>query len=171
MYVFTLGAEYVKKLKLYLDASAIGYLDEQTSPNEMNDMLALWTEIQQGRYSVILSEVTLNELNANKNRKKVNILINYLADISYNIVKVDLEIERIAELVKTNGLLLSDKKRNDRLHIGCAIVSGCDILVSYNFKDLANVMTIKGVRGVSSISGYGNIDIVPAAMLIGKGDD
>ena len=161
----------MKKLKLYLDASAIGYLDEQTSLKQMNDMLALWAEIRQGKYNVMLSEVTLNELNANKNRDKVNTLVNYLAEISYDIIEIDQEIERVAELVKTNGLLVSDKKYNDRLHIGCAIVTGCDVLVSYNFKDLANVMTIKGVRGVSSISGYGNIDIVPAEMLIGKGDD
>jgi len=40
----------MKKLKLYLDTSAIGYLDEQSDPKEMNDMLTLWEQIKQGRY-------------------------------------------------------------------------------------------------------------------------
>jgi len=47
------------------------------------------------------------------------------------------------------------------------------VLVSYNFKNLANVRVIKGVRGISILSGYGNvnIDIVPAAMLINEDGD
>jgi hypothetical protein len=50
------------------------------------------------------------------------------------------------------------------------MVSGCDILVSYNFKHLANVRIIKGVRGISSIAGYGNLEIMPASMFIEDGE-
>ena len=60
-----LEAMQMKKLKLYLDASAIGYLDEQTSPVEMNDMLLLWEAIKEEKYEVALSEITLDEINAN----------------------------------------------------------------------------------------------------------
>lgn len=160
--------ENMKKLRIYLDTSAIGYLDEQTNPQEMADMLVLWEGIKQGRYDAMLSEVTLAELGANKNEAKVDILTEFLREIRYGFVTVNDEIEQIADLVKSTGLLISDRHQNDRLHIGCAIVSGCDVLVSYNFKNLANVRVIKGVRGISILSGYGNanIDIVPAAMLI-----
>ena len=157
----------MKKLKLYFDASAIGYLDEQSHSNEMSDMLSLWEEIKQGRYSIALSYVTLNEINAIRNTEKLNTLLQHLAEVTYETIAANDEIERVAELVKTTGLLVPDKCENDRLHIGCAIVYGCDILVSYNFNHLANVKTIRGVRGISNLSGYGNIDIMPASMLIG----
>ena len=154
----------MKKLKLYLDASAIGYLDEQTNLSEQKDMLSLWEDIKQGKYDVSLSEVTLNEINAIKNVDKVNTLLQYLAEISYETITINDEINKIAALVKSNQLL-SDKHENDRLHIGCAVVAGCDILVSYNFKHLVNVKTIKGVRGIASLSGYNSIDIMTPAMF------
>ena len=158
----------MKKLKIYLDTSAIGYLDEHTSPNEMSDMRVLWDEIKHDKYDVVLSEVTLVELNARKNEDKVETLTDYLNEIHYDLIKVNDEVETVANLVKSTGLLISDKHQNDRLHIGCAITSGCDVLVSYNFKNLANIRVIKGVRGISILSGYGNVnmDIIPAAMLI-----
>jgi len=160
----------MKKLKLYLDASAIGYLDEQTSLKEMSDMLSLWESIKQGKYDVVLSEITLDEINANLNTDKVNTLVQFLAEIQYDTITLNDEINRIAELVKSNQLLISDKHQNDRLHIGCAIVNGCDILVSYNFKHLVNVRTIKGVRGIASLSGYNSIDIMTPAMFTEEGD-
>ena len=158
----------MKKLKLYFDASAIGYLDEQTSPQEMNDMLTLWEEIKQGKYDAALSEVTLEEIGAIANIEKLSTLTDYLTEITYDIINVNTEVKRVANLVRTNQLLISDKHENDRLHIGCAVVSGCDVLVSYNYKHLVNVGTIKGVRAISQLGGYGNLDIMPAAMLIQK---
>ena len=161
----------MKKLKLYLDTSAIGYLDEQSNPKEMNDMLILWDQIKQGRYDAIVSQVTLGELSSNLNTDKVRVLFEFLSEISYDIVDVDVEVKKVAALVKTNGLLISDKCEADRLHIGCAVAHDCDVLVSFNFKHLVNVQTIKGVRAISNLCGYGNIDIMPAAMLIEKGED
>jgi predicted nucleic acid-binding protein len=161
----------MKKLKIYLDTSAIGYLDERTSPKEMSDMLTLWDKIKGNEYDAVISEVTLNEINDNKNLEKKEVLIRFLSEIPYVTTLIDTEVERIAELVKINGLLTSDKHRNDRLHIGCAIVCGCDVLVSLNFKHLVNVKTIKGVRGIANLGGYGHLEIVPPNMLIQEGDD
>ena len=90
----------------------------------------------------------------------------YLAQIEYYIAETGIIAERIAELVRVNGLLIADKHKNDRLHIGTAIESNCDIIVLMNFKHLVNVATIRGVRAISSLEGYGNIDIIqPIAMV------
>ena len=77
-----------------------------------------------------------------------------------------------SNLVKKNELLIADKHHNDRLHIGCAFVTGCDIIVSMNFKHLVNVKIIRGVRAISNIEGYKNIDIIqPAALVEEEGAD
>jgi len=109
----------------------------------------------------------LKEINAIRDVEKLNTLLQHLSEITYETINADDEVEKIAELVKTTGLLVPEKCENDRLHIGCAVVHGYDILVSYNFNHLANVKTIRGVRGISNLCGYGNIDIMPASMLIG----
>ena len=89
-----------------------------------------------------------------------------MAQIEYTVVETGSVAERIAELVKVNGMLVADKHKNDRLHIGTAIENNCDIIVSMNFKHLVNVTTIRGVRAISTLEGYGNVDIIqPIAMV------
>ena len=158
----------MKKLKIYIDTSAIGYLDENEEKyiNDKEAMLALWDSIKNNEFDVAISELTLDELNDNKNMDKLNILMDYLAQIEYDIVETGSIAERIAELVKVNGMLVADKHKNDRLHIGTAIENNCDIIVSMNFKHLVNVTTIRGVRAISNLEGYKNIDIIqPIAMV------
>ena len=144
----------LKKLKIYLDTSAIGYLDERESPNDMKAMFTLWDDIKNLKYDAVISALTFRELNDNKNNEKLNTLLGYIAQIEYETIGITAEAEHIADLIRKNELLISDKNHNDRLHIGCAFVAGCDVIVSMNFKHLVNVTTIRGVRAISNLEGY-----------------
>ena len=158
----------MKKLKIYIDTSAIGYLDENEEKysKDKEAMLALWDRIKNHEFIVVISELTLDELNATQNTDKHKALMDYLTEIEYNIAETSSIAEHIAELVKINGMLVADKHKNDRLHIGTAIENDCDIIVSLNFKHLVNVTTIRGVRAISALGGYKNIDIIqPKAMV------
>jgi len=73
----------MKKLKIYIDTSAIGYLDEQESPREMSEMRLLWELIKRGTYEVAISPVVIRELMANKNAEKRDKLLEYLKQIEY----------------------------------------------------------------------------------------
>ncbi|MDR3020616.1 MAG: hypothetical protein LBU66_06910 [Treponema sp.] len=66
--------------------------------------------------------------------------------------------------------ILKEKDRDDCVHIGTAIVSQCDYIVSWNFKHMVNVKTIKGVRAITNLHGYSNVDIVQPTMLVEKED-
>ena len=46
------------------------------------------------------------------------------------------------------------KSRDDALHIACAVIGKCDMLLSWNFKHLVRVKTNEGVRIVSAKLGY-----------------
>jgi predicted nucleic acid-binding protein len=162
----------VKKIKIYLDTSAIGYLDEKTSPKEMSDMLSLWEMIKSDDYSVVISDITLDEIRQNRNTNKVETLLNFIAEISYERICVSDDIIKISKIVKQNGLIVADKHYSDRLHIGCAINSECDVIVSMNFKHLVNVTTIRGVRAISILESNRSIDIVsPASLIYREGAD
>jgi predicted nucleic acid-binding protein len=163
------GGDSLKKLKLYLDTSFIGYLHQPSMPKEQEESRKLLELIQQGEFDVFISEVVLRELTKTGNAEVRNILFSYLNDIEYTLAKITPEVIEIAELIKTVGLL-TEKNADDCLHIGCAVTNNCDVLVSWNFKHLANVRTVNGVRAISNLKGYGNINIVPPAMLIEKGD-
>jgi len=158
----------LKKLKIYLETSAIGYLceDDVIYTKDKEAMHALWLRIINNDFDVIISKLTLDEINANQNTDKLNNIMDYINKIMFQVVETGSIAVRIADTVRINGLLISDKHRNDRLHIGIAIENNCDIIVSMNFKHLVNVATIRGVRAISNLEGYGNIDIIqPIAMV------
>ena len=156
------------RMKLYFDTSAIGFLDEPANPKEMADMHSLWEKLKDEEYEIFLSMVTIQEINDNKNKEKVRILYEYLAQIKYTTLEFTDEVVRIADLVKKSGLLTLDKHLNDRFHIGFAIVFGMDFLISMNFKDLANASTNKSVQRITLSEGYGSILIIPPVMMIGR---
>ena len=94
----------MRKLKIYLDTSAIGYLDEQESPKEMAEMKALWQDIKMGKYEVYLSQITLEEIYANQNKDKVKVLTNYLSEIEYAIIEIKMTfLEELREIRAVDG--------------------------------------------------------------------
>ena len=153
-----------------MDTSIIGYLYQETQPEKMAETQALWKKIKNGDYDVIISNLLLEELSNNPNEEIKNILLGFLAEIDYEIVSVTSEIERLAVLIISQGIL-TKKSYEDCLHIATALVNDCNLLVSWNFKHLVNIKTINGVRAISNLEGYRSIDIVPPTLLIQEGDE
>ena len=159
----------MKKLKIFLDASAISNLYQDNMPNEMADMKTLWNMIEQGEYEMVFSTLVEHELSRIADPQKNAIIKDYIDQIGCEPCELTTEMEDIANLIIKHGIL-KQKDYNDCMHIACAMVTGCDCLVSYNFDDINNVKTMKGVRTISLLQGYGDIDIVTAASLIKKGE-
>ena len=104
-----------------------------------------------GEFDVVPSEVTFNEMHSNLNIDKIRKLSDFLLEIPYERINVDDEVRRIADVLRKTGIIPLDKRQNDRLHIGYALVSGANILLSMNFKHLVNVQTIMVVKGIATI--------------------
>ena len=160
----------MKIQKIYLDTSIIGYLYQDTQPEKMAETQKLWELIKNGVYEVIISNLLLEELSNNPNEGVKNTLLGFLAEIDYEIVPVTPEIERIAVMIISQGIL-TKKSYEDCLHIATAFVNDCNLLVSWNFKHLVNIKTINGVRAISNLEGYRNIDIVAPTLFIQEGDE
>jgi len=159
----------MKKLKLYLDSNVIGKLDDHDNPSDMAIAKRLLNKIKRDKYDVVISEITLTEVNNILDPIKKKTLTDYFKEINYESIFLSDEVERITSLVKKNGLITSDKQINDRYHIGYALVSRADVLVSMNFNHLVNIKTIRGVKGIAAVEGYHSIDIMPPVMVIGMG--
>ena len=158
----------MKKLKLFLDTSVISHLDAQDAPEKMQDTHELWSEIKRGTYDVIISDIVIEEV-MRCPQPKLDVLLGFLAEIEYQRIDTDDEMEEIASQIITLGIL-KEKNRDDCMHISAAVASGCDFLVSWNFKHMVNVKTIRGVRAVTNLLGYNNIDIVQPTMLVEQED-
>lgn len=154
----------MKKLKIYLDTSVISHLLAEDTPEKMADTRTLWNEIKHGKYTVIISDVTIAELSQCA-EEKFNRLLAFVRQIQFETFEVDDEAKNLANQYIKNEVL-RPKSYDDCLHIACSVLSCCDLLVSWNFKHLVNFKTIKGVRIVNALNNYNEIGILSPSMLI-----
>ena len=133
----------MKKLKVYLDTSVISHLDQLDAPEKMKETKKLWEILKDKElYEVYISDVVLEEINRCKEGKR-RILLNYLYDMEYNEIETNDSIVELAEKIIDFGIL-KQKSYDDCRHIASAILAGCDIITSWNFKHIVNVKTVRG---------------------------
>ena len=150
----------MKKLKVYLDTSVISHLYQLDAPEKMEETRKLWEILKdKNLYEVYISDIVKDELGKCR-EEKLGILIDYLYDMEYNVIETD---ENIVEL--------AGKNMDDCKHIAAAILSGCDIITSWNFKHIVNVKTVRGVKVITTLEGYKDLLIYPPSVLLEKGDD
>jgi predicted nucleic acid-binding protein len=159
----------MKKLKIYLDTSVISHLDQKEKPERMAESHKLWDMIKAGKFEVVISDVTITELNDNKDDAKRQKLLDYLAEIDYMLIKSDKRsIEIASRFVDLN--ILKQKNFDDCQHIANAVVGGADAIVSWNFRHIVNHKTITGVKAVTALEGYKDLLIYSPSSLT-EGDE
>lgn len=94
----------MKKMKIYLDTSVISHLDHPDAPEKMSDSQKLWEMFKTGKYTAVLSNVTLDEINRCRD-KKLEILMEYLAQIEYEVIFADENTIKLAEKFIDFGIL------------------------------------------------------------------
>lgn len=152
------------KLKVYLDTSVISHLAQDDAPEKMADTLALWELFKAGAFEVYLSTVTLSELN-NCPEPKRSLLFDFITQIKFTPIEIDESMDSVARQLIDMGIL-TRKSFDDCLHIAAAVIQGCDCIISWNFKHLVNIKTIRGVRAITSLGGYKNIEICNPSVLL-----
>ena len=159
--------ESSRKLKVYLDTSIISYLDQQDAPEKMQETIEVWERIKTGLYDIYISDVVLREINDCKEEEKRNTLVGHLKEIEYHLISVDEATVQLAEKIIANGIL---KKKNfdDCQHISAAILADCDIIISWNFKHIINVKTIRGIKVITTMEGYKDLLIYPPSALLSE---
>lgn len=156
------------KLRVYLDTSVISHLLQEDVPEKMADTRQLWEMFRNGKYDVYLSTVTLEELKGCSEPKQSE-LFDYLGLIDYTLVQIDDNVADISQQIIEMGIL-TKKSYDDCQHIGAAIVSECDCIISWNFKHIVNIKTIKGIRAITHLESYKDIDIMNPSVLLGGGE-
>ena len=150
-------------MKFYVDTSVWGgYYDKEFSK---------WTipfieQVREGRFSVVLSDVTLNELqNA---PEKVQDLPATIPPQFIETVTISDEQFTLAGHYITEGVL-TPKFYSDAQHIAIASILKVDSLVSWNFKHMVNFFRIKQYNAINLKFGYQAIDIrTPKEVTYGE---
>ena len=154
----------MEKLKVYLDTSVISHLMQEDVPEKMADTLKLWDMFKDGKYDVYLSTVTLEEVSDCPEPKRSK-MYSYLEQIDYTPIEITDDMSDIAQQIIDMGIL-TQKSYDDCQHIAAAVIYGCDCIISWNFKHIVNIKTIRGVRAITNLKGYKPIEILNPSVLL-----
>ncbi len=146
----------MKRTKIYLDTSVINFLYADDVPEFKKITEEFFAYVKEGkRFDVYISDVVINEINKTNDQKRKKKLLSVIE--CYRLTKLtsdrDIEISTLAEIYLNKGVI-PRSKINDALHIAYAVVFEMDVLLSWNFKHLANIKREREVLLVNMGNGY-----------------
>jgi hypothetical protein len=144
----------MKKLRIYLDTSVVNFLFAEDAPDFRRVTEEFFNRHAQ-KYELFASEVVILEIERDPDPQHRRRLLDALHRHPITLLPSDPEVERLADLYLARGIIPA-KKREDALHVGYATVHGLDILLSWNFKHLANVRREGLIAAANEHEGYGH---------------
>ena len=149
-----------RKLVLYIDTSVIGgYFDIEF---EVETKL-LFESVLNNEFDLMFSNITEDELlNA---PEQVSRLLSNIPERNKTRIELTDEAVQLADTY-INENVVGKTSRGDCFHIALATIHKADILVSWNFKHIVNVIRIRGYNAVNMKLGYPTIDIRSPKELI-----
>lgn len=127
----------------------------------------LFERIKNFEFEIIYSNITEQELVEAPEKIKATTIL--LPKDSTEYVKSDIETAKLARKYIEEGVV-GPTSYADCLHIALATKHNANILVSWNFKHIVNVVRIVGYNSVNTSEGYKPIDIRSPRELINYED-
>ena len=144
----------MKKLRIYLDTSVINFVFADDAPDFMRATIDFF-ENYANFYELYISDVVVLEIDRDPDIEHRKELIAVLTKHRINMLSHDNvdEIRQLANRYIEKGVL-PKRKMEDAMHVAYATVYEMDILLSWNFKHLANVKTEARILAVNVEEGY-----------------
>src|SRR5580704_6001106 len=137
-----------RPLRVYADTSVFGGCFDDEFKAES---VGFFEEVRQGRFIVVVSNVTLDELEL-----APDLVRGVLADLppqQVEIVSASPESDALRDAY-LEAAVVGPASINDAAHIAVATISKVDLVVSWNFKHIVHFERIGGYEGVNSLRGY-----------------
>jgi len=137
----------------YIDTSVIGgYFDIEFE----KETKLLFNAIRDNKFDIVFSSVTEDELlNA---PEQVRNLLSTVPEANKTRIELTEEALQLADSYIAENVV-GKTSREDCFHIALATIYKADVLVSWNFKHIVNVIRIRGYNAVNMKLGYQTIDI------------
>jgi predicted nucleic acid-binding protein len=150
----------VKIPTLYLDTSVIGGRFDEEFKGATRE---LFRQANLGLYQLFVSVVTESEIQ-NAPAEVQKLFIETFASAE-QILPLTEESEKLARAYVTAGVV-SPNYVDDARHVAIATVEQINLVVSWNFKHLANYRREMGFNGVNCLQGYRPVRILTPMELI-----
>lgn len=159
----------MKKTKLYLDTSVPSFLFADDSPERREVTIQFWDILKLGLYDIVISEVLLTEISRSEIPSALE-LEDRLSELVVEIVSVNEDIFSLAQKYIDEGII-PQKYQDDALHIALATYNEADAVISWNFKHMVKLKTIRGVNGINKMLGYKELEILTPQSWLQEDDN
>jgi predicted nucleic acid-binding protein len=153
----------MNNFKIYLDTSVISAYFDFYKPLRQN-ITQKWFQNNGCEFDLHISLLVLEEIGNNTDRKLMSDMLNLLNMFSAKVLELNGEIYRLAELYRKKVL---PKEISDTLHIAAASYYSLDAVVSWNFRHIVNLKTMKAICEINSEQGYNPVQILTLENLGG----
>ena len=117
---------------------------------------SFFDRVKDGKFTILVSEVVLDELQDAPG--PVKRAIEDLSEQCLERVEIDESVNELAEAYIAAGIL-SEKWRDDAMHVAAATVANADLILSWNFRHIVNFQRIHKFNGINLSNGYSLVDI------------
>ncbi|WP_419546129.1 hypothetical protein [Microcystis sp.] len=149
----------MKKLRVYLDTSVIGFCLDDEFSLESNQLMEA---IKQEKFILLMSDIIVSEL-INASQAVKDILLSIPQRV-IEIVKITPEVLQLRDAYINEGVVTS-KSINDANHVA-------DAIISWNFKHIVRLDKMKGYNQINLLNGYGILTIIsPLEVTIDEAND
>ena len=143
-----------RKLRVYLDTSVVNFLFAEDAPEKQGITLDFFENtVATGKIEACISDAVTEEITRTPDEDRKELLLSVLKEYAFTLLYLDEESERPGELYVRKGVV-PERKIEDAYHLAIATVNELDVLVSWNFRHLANVTKERRVAGVNLEEGY-----------------
>lgn len=140
----------MRRLRLYLDSSILGWSLNRGNPGRFTEANKLLQEIAKGKFVGAYSWVNEQEVEAAPEHI-AKMLWRKIGEAKLKRVPMRLtkQVDDLAKIYCVKGIVPSNFE-NDALHIAVATLWKADALVSYNFEHIVNLQIMVKVNEVNS---------------------
>ena len=146
-------------MKIYADTSVFGGVFDQEFAEPSKQ---LFNEVDAGRFVLVTSAVVEAEIEPAPDdiRQFFSKYAKFaeIADVSKEALELQLSY------IKSG--VVTEKSLDDALHVAISTVSGCDLIVSWNFKHIVHFDKIPKYNAVNTLNGYKHIGIYSPLEVI-----
>jgi hypothetical protein len=155
----------MKRQRIYIDTSIVGGFYDELFEKETK---MLFQRLENKEVIFVISDLLFDELEEAPLKVR-NLLNNYDKSSLEEVVSTD-EVKELANKYIAEGVV-GKTSLDDCKHIALATINKVDILASWNFKHIVNIVRIKGYNAVNLKNGYQTLEIRNPKDLVYYGDD
>jgi hypothetical protein len=144
----------MKLQKVYLDTSVINFLYADDAPDFKKVTEDFFENYVRPKiYEVFVSDIVVKEILKTQDVTKREKLLSVIKDYNLELLELEKESERLANVYITEKVIPKNKLE-DAQHVGISTVQQMGVLLSWNFKHLANINKKLKIKFINEREGY-----------------